>query len=44
VRTRRATVIEIAAAFFPVNAFVSILWLVGVFVDVVVGLTVRVHS
>jgi len=43
-RTRRATVIEIAAAFFPVNAFVSILWLVGVFVDVVVGLTVRVHS
>ena len=31
---RRATAEQIGAMFFPLNAFVSILWLVGVVVDV----------
>jgi 4-hydroxybenzoate polyprenyltransferase len=34
VRARRATAEQIGAMFFPLNAFVSILWLVGVVVDV----------
>jgi len=42
-RARRQSDIEIAGAFFPLNAFVSIMWLVGVFLDVVVGLQMRVH-
>ncbi|MGB2797204.1 MAG: UbiA family prenyltransferase, partial [Phycisphaerae bacterium] len=41
-RARRQSDIEIAGAFFPLNAFVSIMWLVGVFVDVVMRLQVRV--
>ena len=32
-KARRARPDEIAAAFFPVNAFVSIIWLVGVILD-----------
>jgi 4-hydroxybenzoate polyprenyltransferase len=42
-RARRQSDIEIAGAFFPLNAFVSIMWVVGVFLDVVVGLQMRVH-
>ena len=42
-RARRQSDMEIAGAFFPLNAFVSIMWLVGVFLDVVVGLQMRVH-
>jgi len=42
-RARRQSDIEIAGAFFPLNAFVSIMWLVGVFVDVVMGLQMRVY-
>ena len=34
VRARRATAEQIGAMFFPLNAFVSILWLAGVVVDV----------
>ena len=33
-RARRATAADIAADFFPVNAFVSIIWLAGVVVDI----------
>jgi 4-hydroxybenzoate polyprenyltransferase len=33
-RARRATAAAIAADFFPVNAFVSIIWLAGVVVDI----------
>jgi 4-hydroxybenzoate polyprenyltransferase len=36
VRARRETPEALAAAFFPLNALVSILWLAGVMVDVVV--------
>jgi hypothetical protein len=36
VRARRETPEAVAAAFFPLNALVSILWLAGVMVDVVV--------
>lgn len=43
IRTRRATAEEIAAAFFPTNATVSMLWLAGVVLDVVAGLSVRMH-
>jgi hypothetical protein len=42
-RARRQSDIEIAGAFFPLNAFVSIMWLVGVFIDVVMGLQMQVH-
>ena len=44
IRVRRASDVQIAAAFFPLNAFVSIMWLVGVFIDVVVGLELRVQA
>lgn len=42
IRARRASPEQIATALFPANALVSIMWLVGVVLDVIVGLRVRV--
>ncbi|MBM4018300.1 MAG: 4-hydroxybenzoate octaprenyltransferase [Planctomycetes bacterium] len=41
-RARRRSDAWIAVAFFPLNAFVSIIWLAGVVADVAVGLDLRV--
>jgi 4-hydroxybenzoate polyprenyltransferase len=41
-RARGASDEQVAAIFFPLNAFISIMWLVGVFLDVVAGLELRV--
>jgi 4-hydroxybenzoate polyprenyltransferase len=41
VRARREAPEAVAAAFFPLNALVSILWLAGVVADVVLGLGAR---
>ena len=44
IRARRQTDAEVGATFFPINAFVSMIWFVGVFLDVVMRLEMRVWS
>jgi 4-hydroxybenzoate polyprenyltransferase len=44
IRARHAGPEQIAAAFFSTNALVSMMWLVGVVLDVIVGLRVRVFG
>ncbi|MCX5684730.1 MAG: putative 4-hydroxybenzoate polyprenyltransferase [Planctomycetota bacterium] len=44
IRARRQTDAEVGAAFFQINVIISMIWFVGVLLDVVVGLEMRVWS